>query len=190
MENKTDNKPDNEPHIYDGIVEQNNPMPEWWIWLFIFTIIFAAMYWLHYQVGGGPTLTEEYQQAMQEYKNDIEKNLPQIPVETEDTLTVYMKNEMALSEGSKIYAEKCVVCHGVNLEGKIGPNLTDNYWVNGNGSRLSLVGIISKGSAAKGMPPWESLLKPGEIKNVATYVYSKIGTHPPFAKAPDGIKVK
>ena len=32
-------------HVWDeDLTEMNNPMPRWWMWLFIFTIVFAAIY--------------------------------------------------------------------------------------------------------------------------------------------------
>lgn len=177
-------------HIYDGIVEENNPMPNWWTWLFIFTVIYGALYWLHYQIGGGATLKDEYNVAMQEYMNQVDKNADSAPGETEEALTAYMKNENFIHEGSEVFAEKCAMCHGANLEGKIGPNLTDNYWTIGKGSRLDIVETIKKGSAAKGMPAWETLLKPNEIKNVAAFVFSKIGSNPANAKAAEGTEIK
>ena len=181
-----DNK--NTLHSYDGIEEQNNPMPDWWIWLFIFTIIFGFIYWIHYASGSGPTLVQEYEVALQEYQTKVEAQANKAIVETEESLMNYMKNENFILTGGKIYAEKCSMCHGAELEGKIGPNLTDQYWINGKGSRLDVVNLIAKGSAAKGMPPWEGLLKNNEIKNVAAFVYSKIGTNPTGAKAPEGEK--
>lgn len=184
------NKNDMNHQVFDGIVEENNPMPGWWIWLFILSIIFGALYWLHYQVGGGTTLKEEYQIALETYKKEVEKYAANAPADSEDTLIAYMKNEKYISEGKAIFAEKCAMCHGVNLEGKIGPNLTDNFWVFGTGKRLDIVGTIKKGSAAKGMPAWETLLKPNEIKNVAAFVFSKIGSNPANPKAPDGTEVK
>lgn len=177
-------------HVYDGIAEQNNPMPDWWVGLFILCIIFAAIYWLHYQVGGGPTLKQEYAQAMNDYKIEVEKNAGRITVDTEENLMAYMKSENAIHEGGELFATKCAMCHGADLEGKIGPNLTDKFWLIGDGSRLSIVQSIKKGSAAKGMPPWETMLKPNEIKDVATYVYSKIGSKPANPKAPEGTEAK
>lgn len=177
-------------HVYDGIVEQNNPMPEWWIWIFILSVIFGAIYWLHYQIGGGPTLKQEYIEAMKEYEQVVEKGLAGATLDTEESLTTYMKNESAILTGGKIFAEKCAMCHGPHLEGKIGPNLTDKYWINGAGTRLDIVHVIQKGSAAKGMPPWEGLLKANEIKNVAAFVYSKIGSNPANPKAAEGQMIK
>lgn len=177
-------------HVYDGIVEQNNPMPEWWIWIFILTFIFGAIYWLHYQFGGGTTLQQEYSEAIRAHEQIVEKGLAGAAVDTEESLTTYMKNEAAVLAGGKIFTEKCGMCHGANLEGKIGPNLTDNYWIHGAGHRLDIVEVIKKGAAAKGMPPWEGLLKPSEIKNVAAFVYSKMGSNPANAKASEGQLIK
>ena len=182
--NKTEKSNSHDVHVYDGIIEENNPMPGWWIWLFILTMIFGSLYWLHYEIGGAPSLMDEYKVSLAAYKNQVDKNASSS--DTEESLTIYMKNEKSLLSGAAIFKEKCAMCHGENLEGKIGPNLTDKYWVIGNGSRLDILKVIQKGSAAKGMPPWEGLLKPNEVKDVAAYVFSKIGSDPKNAKAPDG----
>jgi hypothetical protein len=31
-------------HVYDGIREYDNPLPGWWSWFFIATIVFSAGY--------------------------------------------------------------------------------------------------------------------------------------------------
>ncbi len=176
-------------HVYDGIVEQNNPMPDWWIWLFFLCIIFAFVYWLHYFTGNGPTLLEEYNVDIKKYEEVVAKGSSN-QVETEESLMAYMKGETALTNGASIFTSKCAMCHGDKLEGKIGPNLTDTFWVAGDGSRVAVYHTIAKGSAAKGMPPWEGMLKPNELKDVTAFVYSKIGSNPPNAKAPEGIEAK
>lgn len=187
MENKTQNK---DVHVYDGIVEENNPMPGWWIWLFILTVIFAFLYWLHYEIGGGPTLKQEYAQELAAYNKMVEKNAMSGAADSEELLIAYMQNEQVQLQGATLFSEKCAMCHGVHLEGKIGPNLTDNFWIFGKGTRLDVVRVIREGSPVKGMPAWQSLLKPAEIKNVAAFVFSRIGSKPANAKAPDGVDVK
>ncbi len=178
------------PHVYDGIAEENNPMPLWWVILFIGTCMFGFLYWLHYFSLSGPTNKEEYLAELANFKTQIEKNAPPPGEETEESLMVFMKGENAIHEGAVIFLAKCAMCHGEKLEGKIGPNLTDAFWSTGDGSRMAVIRTITKGSAAKGMPPWEGQLKPQEIKFVASFVYSKIGSNPPNAKAPEGTEVK
>lgn len=177
-------------HVYDGIVEQNNPMPAWWIWLFLLTIIFGFIYWLHYTIAGGPTLKQEYDVAFKQFQEQTEKSAASAGVETEESLTGYMKNETAVANGAAVFSAKCAMCHGDHLEGKIGPNLTDQFWINGDGTRTAVLHVIVKGSPAKGMPAWEGMLKPKELKDVAAYVYSKIGSNPSNAKAPEGVEAK
>ncbi|HNV88368.1 MAG TPA: cbb3-type cytochrome c oxidase N-terminal domain-containing protein, partial [Methylotenera sp.] len=32
-------------HVWDeDLVEMNNPLPRWWVWMFIFTIVFSLIY--------------------------------------------------------------------------------------------------------------------------------------------------
>jgi cytochrome c oxidase cbb3-type subunit 3 len=31
-------------HTFDGIEEYNNPLPRWWLWMFVLCIIFAIVY--------------------------------------------------------------------------------------------------------------------------------------------------
>lgn len=186
------NKPHSDAvkHVYDGIVEENNPMPAWWVWLFIGTIIFAALYYLHYEIGGGQTLKQEYETAYKTYSDSRSAQTSGESADTEESLAAFAKDESHILAGSKIFAEKCSMCHGANLEGKIGPNLTDNYWIFGKGTLLDIEHTVSKGSAAKGMPPWEGLLKPDELRSVVAFVHSKRGSNPPNPKAPDGQEVK
>ena len=36
-------------HVWDeNLAELNNPLPRWWLWLFIITIVFAVVYWFSY----------------------------------------------------------------------------------------------------------------------------------------------
>ncbi|AGH95441.1 cbb3-type cytochrome c oxidase N-terminal domain-containing protein [Pseudobdellovibrio exovorus] len=180
-----------EKHVYDGIEEHNNPMPDWWIWLFVGTVIFGVLYWLHYEIGGGETSKQRYERLLKAHYESSEKNAQSaIASETEESLMEYMQGESVLANGGQIYTEKCAMCHGPLLEGQIGPNLTDSFWLHGQGTRLDLLQVIRKGVPEKGMPPWEGLLKPAEMKDVAAYVYSKIGSNPPNPKVPEGAEVK
>ena len=93
-----------------------------------------------------------------------------------------------LQNGAQVFTTNCVACHGNHGEGGIGPNLTDNYWINGDGSFNAIVKVIQDGVPAKGMITWKPLLKPEDLLDVASHVYKLRGTHPANAKAPQGEK--
>jgi cytochrome c oxidase cbb3-type subunit 3 len=40
-------------HVWDGdLREMNNPLPRWWVWLFVITIVFALVYLVMYPGAG------------------------------------------------------------------------------------------------------------------------------------------
>ena len=175
-------------HDYDGIQEYNNPLPGWWLATFFGTIIFAAIYYIHYEIAGGPTLQQELKAAMAVVES--QKTAAPQKVESEDELAAVMGDPKNLGAGKAIFAEKCAVCHGPQGQGLVGPNLTDNFWINGKGTRQDILAVVRKGVPAKGMLAWETLLKPEEVVAAAGYVFSLRGTNPPGPKAPQGDEVK
>ena len=52
-------------HNYDGIQEYDNPLPGWWKWLFVATILFSPLYMLFYHSGvEGRSVEAQYEAAM------------------------------------------------------------------------------------------------------------------------------
>ncbi len=51
-------------HEYDGIQELNHPLPDWWLFTFLATIMFAFFYFIHYEFSGGQTINEELKQDL------------------------------------------------------------------------------------------------------------------------------
>ena len=176
-------------HEYDGIVEHDNPLPTWWLWTFFLCIIFAALYYIHYQFGGGLTLSQELDIAMK----DLEKSKAQIvasaPLETEDSLQEAFGKGGVVELGAATFQGKCAACHGQELQGLIGPNLTDRFWLHGKGTRLDIVKVVRDGVPDKGMPPWGPVLKKEELYAVAAFILSKKGSNPAGAKPPQGEEV-
>jgi cytochrome c oxidase cbb3-type subunit 3 len=37
------NEPPLTDHSYDGIQEYDNPMPGWWVWLFVATVVYSGV---------------------------------------------------------------------------------------------------------------------------------------------------
>ncbi len=38
-------------HAYDGIQEFDNPLPGWWKWMFVATIVFSVFYAMYFHIG-------------------------------------------------------------------------------------------------------------------------------------------
>ena len=52
-------------HDYDGIQEYDNPLPGWWKWLFVASIVFTPPYLFWYHGGAeGRTLADQYDRAL------------------------------------------------------------------------------------------------------------------------------
>jgi cytochrome c oxidase cbb3-type subunit 3 len=94
---------------------------------------------------------------------------------------------VVIATGKVTFMQYCAPCHGVQGQGLVGPNLTDDYWLHG-GKISDVFKTIQQGVPAKAMPTWEKQLSPKQISDVANYIKSLHGTNPPNAKAPQGIK--
>lgn len=181
---------DKKYHEYDGIIEHDNPLPTWWLWTFFLTIIFAFLYFLHYEIAGGPTLKDELKVSLGEIEKMKGSSTAAAPVESEDSLAGEFKKPGFTETGASAYAAKCAACHGHEMQGLIGPNLVDKFWIHGKGTRLDIVKVIREGVADKGMPPWGPVLKKEELYSLAAYIISKKGSNPPGAKPAEGEPVE
>ncbi|MCS6967988.1 MAG: c-type cytochrome [Cytophagales bacterium] len=174
-----------EGHVYDGIQEMDNGMPPWLAYFFYVTIIFGVVYMLNYHVLGLGDLQEA------EYKAEVaeatmlygqSKDKVKIPI-------VPITDKAQLDNAAKIFAQNCAACHGKALEGGVGPNLTDKYYLHG-GKLADIFNTIREGVPAKGMIAWKGKLSDEEILQLASYIKSKEGSNPPNAKAPQGVEMK
>ena len=171
-------------HDYDGIREYDNPMPGWWKALFLLCIAFAIAYsgWLH-GGGGGKSVHQEWEEEVAAARELELKNAP--PALTEAELAAAVADPETVAAGKAKFKEVCVACHGDNAEGKIGPNLTDKFWLHGKGHLAEIYQTIAKGVPEKGMPTWSRNLKPSELRGVAAYVGSLRNSNV-AGKAPQG----
>ena len=159
---------------YDGIIEHNNPMPAWWTWKFIFTIIFAFLYYIHYEVTkDGLTLKQELEISMAKLEKIRAESAMKVPTLSEEDLDKKMKDPQLVQLGAATFQTRCAMCHGEKLEGKIGPNLTDATWIHGTGKPSEIMKTVREGVSSKGMPSWEGVLKADEIYAVTALIVSK-----------------
>lgn len=189
MDNQQNNKSDNQSklmdHNYDGIQEFDNMLPRWWLMTFYATIIFSVFYYAYYELGTGPTLVQELQQEMADDENR-RLSAPKPAFPDEQVLAEAIASSAQKTKGHEVYVVRCQSCHADKGQGLIGPNLTDKFWINGDGQAKSIAKVIHDGVAEKGMPAWGPVLKAEEVYAVTAFVVSLKGTNPAGAKAPQG----
>ena len=172
-------------HDYDGIREQDNRLPNWWLATLLIAIVFGFAYWLWYQtLKAGPTPKQEYLANVQRAADDAEARAKASGVVDDALLLTMSKNPTTVARGQATFQKLCVACHGAQGQGVIGPNLTDDYWLHG-AKPTDILKTISGGVPSKGMPNWEASLGPDGVEAVAVYVLSIKGKHVP-GKEPQG----
>ena len=143
----------------DGIEEYDNPLPDWWMGLLWLTIIWAVGYGVHYHFIAHRSQPKALAAEMAEARLQWPQGAPK----------AFVMSDAAVERGRAIFAANCTGCHGKNLEGGIGPNLTDTTWIHG-GTPEAVVKTITEGVPAKGMITWGPILGPDKINDVAAFV--------------------
>jgi cytochrome c oxidase cbb3-type subunit 3 len=163
-------------HVWDeNLREMNNPLPRWWVWMFIITIVFSLFYFAAYPAIGtyagklGWTQIKQYEQEMAVANKTIAPlyaKFAAMPIEELAT------NPEAQAIGERMFMNNCAQCHGSDAHGSRGfPNLTDNDWIHG-GSPEKIAETLTNGRVGM-MPPMASAIGSEEdVKNVAHYVLS------------------
>ena len=170
------------PYVVDGIKEYDNPLPPWFIVLFVGTIIFGVLYFTYYEIFTSESIRQELAADEAEYKQ-LQAKLDQ-KAGTGD-LDSELKNPEMIAAGKETYSLNCAPCHGAQGQGVVGPNLTDKYWLHG-GSSEDIMKSINNGFPDKGMVAWKTILGRTKIKQLTAFVLSIGDTNPPNPKAPQG----
>jgi cytochrome c oxidase cbb3-type subunit 3 len=171
-------------HDYDGIRELDNRLPGWWLWLFYLTTIYAGAYLLYYHV------LHKGRLSAAQYAADVaeaERLGLGIHYQAWGPAVTPASDAGTLAAGQALFVKNCVVCHGAHAEGNIGPNLTDEWFLHGD-TFPQMIKVIEDGVPDKGMLTWKTQLSREDLRAVASYAYSLRGTHPPKAKAPQGVR--
>lgn len=177
MNRKIENPGKTTGHNYDGIEEFDNPLPAWWYWWFILTIVFALGYLIYYPglgnfkgISGWTQISqlEESQQKADDLYGPIYAQYRDM------TLEEIAQDPAGLNMGRRIFASNCTVCHGAKGEGSFGfPNLTDAEWQWGYEDEDFLQTITGGRNAM--MMPWASTLGDEGVKEVTEYVLQMAG---------------
>ncbi|HKX40522.1 MAG TPA: cytochrome-c oxidase, cbb3-type subunit III [Burkholderiaceae bacterium] len=167
-------------HVWDvDLKEMNNPLPLWWMGLFVITIVFGGLYLALYPGLGSAAGTlkwssdDEYRAEQGEATRQMIAVYAKFAAMPANALA---KEPQAMAIGERLFINNCAACHGSDARGSKGfPNLTDTDWLYG-GSPEAIVETITHGRQGT-MPPMAAAVgTASDVSNVANYVLSLSGS--------------
>ncbi|MEX5507101.1 cytochrome-c oxidase, cbb3-type subunit III [Pseudomonas putida] len=185
-------------HSFDGIEEYDNPLPKWWFWLFVGTLVFSVGYLILYPgLGNWKGILPGYENGwtgVNEWQKEMDKadarfgpifaKYAAMPVEE------VAKDPQALKMGSRLFASNCSVCHGSDAKGAFGfPNLTDKDWRWGGEAETIKASIMNGRHGV--MPAWAEVIGDQGVADVAAFVLTNLdGRSLPEGNKADVVKGK
>jgi cytochrome c oxidase cbb3-type subunit III len=167
-------------HVWDeDLREMNNPLPRWWMWMFVITIVISLLYLVAYP-GLGSYRGELGWTSLGEHAQDVAKAEREIAplyarfagMPPEDV----SRDPQAMAIGERLFMNNCAQCHGSDARGSKGfPNLTDGDWLYG-GAPAQISETLHKGRIGVMPPMAQAVGTPEDVKNVAQYVLSLSGS--------------
>jgi len=163
-------------HVWDGdLTEMNNPLPLWWVWLFILSIVFSVLYLVAYPGLGSYegqlkwTSAGQHDSEIAAAKKELDPLYAQFTARKVEEVA---GDPNAMAIGERLFMNNCSQCHGSDARGSKGfPNLTDADWLHG-GTPEKIKETITKGRVGQ-MPVMAAAVgTPDDVKNVANYVLS------------------
>jgi len=162
-------------HVWDGDLEElNNPLPRWWLGLFILTFIFGLAYLVFYPGLGNLAGTLGWTSATQ-----VQSDLDATHARLESlyagfrgkSVAVLAGDPAATKVGRNVFANNCAACHGSDARGAKGyPNLVDGDWLYGSEPDTVAASIMNGRHGL--MPPMAATLPGSGVDEVANYVLS------------------
>lgn len=168
-------------HVWDEDLEEwNNPLPNWWRWLFYLTVVFALAYLVLFPGLGFWDGALKWSSAGR-YQNEqanaektygpLYAKYAQMPVEH------VAADPAAIAIGQNLYLNYCAQCHASDARGSKGfPNLADRDWLYGGDPQVIHQTILNGRNGM--MPPFGATLGGEGVRDTAHYVMSLAGlTH-------------
>ncbi|PZU81948.1 MAG: cytochrome C [Chryseobacterium sp.] len=175
-------------HGFDGIMELDNQLPKWWLGLFYFGVAYCVLYVSSYFLTDFAHPYKEYEQEYREQTAAINDYMATV---TQPTLETAVFSEDNVEAGKAVFETNCVSCHGEGGKGGIGPNLTDNFWINQPEKTLFKNVFYMVDNGSKNNPTMQAWGKNGvvsgfDMQNVAAYVYHINQEQAPITPAQGG----
>lgn len=163
-------------HSWDGIEEWNNPLPRWWFYLFVITVVFSIVYLILYPGFAsfkgvlGWTSHNQYEAEMKAAAESYEPVYAQFKGKSIEQISL---DPQAREMGRNLFQTYCIQCHGSDARGTKGfPDLTDNDWLWG-GHPQDIMETIRDGRIGI-MQPYGGLdpFPEEKVKDVINYIWS------------------
>jgi cytochrome c oxidase cbb3-type subunit 3 len=167
-------------HVWDeDLRELNNPLPRWWMGLFVITVLFSAVYLVLYPGLGSATGSLQWSSSGQYEQEQAKARAAQVPLYARFAAMDEKQlagDAQAMGIGERLYLNNCAACHGSDARGSKGfPNLSDSDWLWG-GAFADIGKTIAEGRNGV-MPPMAEAVGGGDnVPNVAHYVLSLSGS--------------
>lgn len=177
-------------HVWDGdLAEINNPLPKWWVYLFVITCIFALVYGALYPMFGkfqgalGWSSQGQHTAEVAKVEANIAPLYAKFSAMTPEQM---IADPEAKAVGERLFMNTCAQCHGSDARGAKGfPNLADNDWLGGTGHAY-ISTVIAQGRNGVMPPMGAAVGGPEEVRNVANYVMSLSGSPHDAVRAAQG----
>lgn len=176
------------PHVYDGIQEYDQKLPNWWLFTFYITIVFFAVYWVaYYQLDLFRSPEERIESTMSAVSARKRAELEALLADLDDKtlVTEWASNPDVLASAEANYRQHCVSCHAPDLSAVVdgvpqpGRSLTDGEWSYG-GRPLEIFDLIRNGTPAGSegyntarMEAWGAKLPSSTIAELTAFIISK-----------------
>lgn len=198
MEQPQDERPDpakTTGHEWDGIVELDNPLPRWWLWVWYACIVVAIGYWIVMPAWPGIT---GYTKGVRNHSDRaaVARELAALDAARGEQLVLLRDKSLdeiegdpqlqayALMVGQSAFGDNCATCHGQGGAGGKGyANLRDDVWLWG-GSLSDIHHTLTVGVRAGGqdtrmsrMPAFgrDEMLNVQQLKDLTEYVVAVSG---------------
>ena len=174
-------------HVWDGdLTEMNNPLPRWWMWLFVLTIVFGFGYLFAFPGLGtfsgklNWTQRGEYNAEMAKAAEQLQPMYARFGAMSTEEIA---KDPAAMAIGDRLFMNNCAQCHGSDARGSKGfPNLADNDWLHGGGPE-AIYKTIHDGRIGVMAPMDAAVGSATAVRNLAQYVLSLSGSPHDSVKA-------
>lgn len=180
-------------HVYDGIQEYDQTLPNWWLFIFFGATLFFFGYWIaYYQFGWAKTDAQRIDEAMAVIADAKEKALEEMLAKLTDDALVneWATDPVIVANGEMAYMSNCIACHGQDLAAKIdigggqsvnlpGLSLTDGEWKYG-AKPMDIFRIINEGTPADSpghngakMEAWGQKMPPLQIAEMTAFIIAR-----------------